>query len=72
MKLFFFFIVFFLYLEIINWVSVSLQTHNIKILFSFKPDHNKGLAVQLLKSVQNECKTSITDEVKIIADKILS
>ncbi len=29
---------FFLYLKIINWASVSLQTCDIKIIFSFKPD----------------------------------
>jgi len=34
----FLFIVFFLYLEIINQVSVSLQTCDIRILFSFKFD----------------------------------
>ncbi len=57
MKLFFssfLFIVFFLYLDIINWASVSLQTCDIKILFSLDLAYTKGLIIQLLKSVQNE------------------
>jgi len=53
----FFFIVFFLYLNIIDQVSVSLQTHDIKILSSYlNLTYTKGLAVWLLKSVQNECR----------------
>jgi hypothetical protein len=34
--------------------------------------YDRDLAVQLLKSVQNECRNPMTDEVKTIADKILS
>jgi hypothetical protein len=34
--------------------------------------YTKGLVVQLLKSVQNEHKTSMTDEVKTVAEKISS
>jgi hypothetical protein len=34
--------------------------------------YTKGLVIQLLKSVQNECRNPMTDEVKTVAEKISS